>query len=97
MTLKLRISAKAQRDLEEIWTYSVSSWDEGQTVAYVGQVRAALDLLLANPGLARSADDVRPGLRKFTVGSHVLYIRLDRTSLRLVRILHGRMDPRRHL
>ncbi len=97
MTLKLRISAKAQRDLEDIWTYSVSAFGESQTVAYVGQVRAALDLLLTNPRLARSADDVRPALRKFTVGSHVLYVRFDRTSLRLVRILHGRMDPRRHL
>jgi len=97
MTLRLRISVKAQRDLEEIWIYSVSTFGEDQTVAYVSQVRAALSLLLANPGLARSADDVRPGLRKFPVGSHVLYVRLDQTSLRLVRILHGRMDPRRHL
>ncbi|MBX3573964.1 MAG: type II toxin-antitoxin system RelE/ParE family toxin [Mesorhizobium sp.] len=97
MTLTLRISAQAQRDLEEIWAYSVENWGEDQAVQYVAQVRAALELLRTNPGLARPAEDVRPGLRKFTVGSHVLYVRLGDRFLRLVRVLHGRMDAGRHL
>jgi plasmid stabilization system protein ParE len=36
-------------------------------------------------------------LRKFTVGSHILYVRVGDNFLRIVRILHGSMDPRRHL
>jgi toxin ParE1/3/4 len=97
MTLPLRISAQAQRDLEQIWAYSVANWGEEQAVQYVAQVRAALELLRTNPGLARSAEDIRPGLRKFTVGSHVLYVRLGDRFVRLVRVLHGRMDAGRHL
>lgn len=97
MTLPLRISAQAQRDLEQIWAYSVENWGEDQAVQYVAQVRAALELLRTNPGLARPAEDVRSGLRKFTVGSHVLYVRLGDRFLRLVRVLHGRMDAGRHL
>ncbi|MFH1796912.1 MAG: type II toxin-antitoxin system RelE/ParE family toxin [Pseudomonadota bacterium] len=97
MTLSLRISAQAQRDLEHIWAYTVENWGEEQAVQYVAQVRAALELLRTNPGLARPAEDVRPGLRKFTVGSHVLYVRLGDRFLRLVRVLHGRMDAGRHL
>lgn len=97
MTLTLRISAQAQRDLEEIWAYSVENWGEDQAVPYVAQVRAALELLRTNPGLARPAEDVRPGLRKFTVGSHVLCVRLGDRFLRLVRVLYGRMDAGRHL
>ena len=97
MTLSLRISAQAQRDLVQIWAYSVENWGEEQAVQYVAQVRAALELLRTNPGLSRSSEDVRPGLRKFTVGSHVLYVRVGDTFLRLVRILHGRMDASRHL
>ncbi|MCO5162990.1 MAG: type II toxin-antitoxin system RelE/ParE family toxin [Mesorhizobium sp.] len=97
MTLPLRISAQAQRDLEQIWAYSAENWGEDQAVQYVAQVRAALELLRTNPGLARPAEDVRPGLRKFTVGSHVLYVRLGDRFLRLVRVLHGRMDAGRHL
>lgn len=91
MTLSLRISAQAERDLEQIWVYSVESWGEEQAVQYVGHVRAALELLRTNPGL------VRPRLRKFTVGSHTLYVRLGDRFLRLVRILHGRMDAGRHV
>ena len=97
MTLSLRISAQAQRDLEHIWAYTVENWGEEQAVQYVAQVRAALELLRTNPGLARAAEDVRPGLRKFTVGSHVLYVRLGDGFLRLVRVLHGRIDAGRHL
>ena len=97
MTLPLRISAQAQRDLEQIWAYSVENWGEEQAVQYVAQVRAALELLRTNPGLARPAEDVRPGLRKFTVGSHVLCVRLGDRFLRLVRVLYGRMDAGRHL
>lgn len=97
MTLSLRISAQAER----IWSRSgpipSRTGGEEQAVQYVGQVRAALELLRTNPGLARPAEDVRPGLRKFTVGSHVLYVRLGDRFLRLVRILHGRMDAGRHI
>lgn len=97
MTLSLRISAKAERDLEQIWVHTVETWGEDQAVRYVAQVRSAIDLLRSNPGLARIADDVRPGLRKFTVGSHVLYVRVGEGFLRLVRVLHARMDAARHL
>lgn len=97
MTLSLRISARAARDLEQIWVHTVETWGEDQAVRYVAQVRGAIDLLRVNPGLARTADDVRPGLRKFTVGSHVLYVRVGDGFLRLVRVLHGRMDASRHL
>ena len=97
MTLKLRISTKAQRDLEEIWRYTLESWNGAQAELYVGQVRAALELLFINPGLSRTADEIRPGLRKYTVGSHILFVRVETSSIRLVRVLHGKMDARRHL
>jgi toxin ParE1/3/4 len=97
VTLRLRVSAKAQCDLEEIWRYTLETWSEDQADLYVGQVRAAMELLTRNPGLSRAADDIRPGLRKYTVGSHILFVRLDTSSIRLVRVLHGRMDARRHL
>lgn len=97
MSLSLRISSKAARDLEHIWVHSVENWGEEQAERYTLQIKVAFDLLRANAGLARSAEDVRPGLRKFTVGSHVLYMRVGDTFLRVVRILHGRMDASRHL
>jgi toxin ParE1/3/4 len=95
--LKIRISARAQRDLEDIWRYTRDHWNEDQAALYVGQVHAALSLLSANPGLSRTADDIRAGLRRYAVGSHVLFVRVDASSIRLVRVLHGRMDTVRHL
>jgi toxin ParE1/3/4 len=42
-------------------------------------------------------DDLRPGYRKYLVGSHVLFYRVTNTDVVVVRILHQRMDVERHL
>lgn len=47
------------------------------------------------PGRLRDASDVRPGLMKLAVGSYMALLRLDVNELRVIRILHGRVDPER--
>lgn len=34
---------------------------------------------------------------KYVAGSHVLYFHIESTSIDVVRILHGSMDPKLHL
>ncbi len=57
----------------------------------------SLEVVDANPGLARLASMGEPGLRKYVAGSHVLYFHIESTSIDVVRILHGSMDPKLHL
>lgn len=57
----------------------------------------SLEVVDANPGLARLAGMGEPGLRKYVAGSHVLYFHIESTSIDVVRILHGSMDPKLHL
>jgi toxin ParE1/3/4 len=52
--------------------------------------------LAADPRLGRTCDEVRPGYRKYPVGSHVVFYRIARGGIDVARILHQRMDFERH-
>lgn len=87
------LSPAARSDLENIWNYTARTWGDGQAEIYVLSIRAALDGLAEGKLLARSAEDIRPGYRKYAVGSHFLFFRLtDAGVIDVIRILHQRMD-----
>jgi len=50
-----------------------------------------------NPSLGRECAEVRPDYRKYPSGSHVLFYRLTDDGIDVVRILHERMDYKRHI
>ena len=49
------------------------------------------------PSLGRACDDIRTGYRRYAEGSHTIFYREAGGGIEIVRILHGRMDPDRHL
>jgi len=56
--------------------------------------------LLAQPELGRFRPEVKPGLRSWAVerfGNWIIFYRVDKESLRLVRVLHGARDLPRAL
>jgi toxin ParE1/3/4 len=97
MIAQIHFSQRALRDLEEIWQYSFDNWGEAQADTYIGAIHDTLNLLAGNTVIARSAGDVRPGLWRYPAGSHLIYFRLSRGMIRVVRVLHSRMDAVRHI
>jgi toxin ParE1/3/4 len=94
---QIRLRPRARQDIEQIWSYSLENFGEQRATDYVQAIRATLALLRQHPGLARKAEGGRPGLMKYRVGSHVLYLHVTGQSIDVVRILHGRIDFPRHL
>jgi len=92
-----RFSHRAEADLFDIGAYTVRTWDETQAERYLGQLEACCQRLADNPELGRSCDDVRPGLRRMEVGKHVVFYRREPGGILVVRILHERMLPERHV
>lgn len=46
----------------------------------------------------RRRDEIRLGYRRYASGSHlVLYVSRDGAGVDIIRILHQRMDPTRHM
>ena len=91
------LSSAAQADLEGIWDYTVRRWGEAQAEDYTRNIQAACEALGNGVLVSRSAEEVRAGYRKVTVGSHVMFFRMQSDVVEIIRILHQSMDVERHL
>jgi toxin ParE1/3/4 len=92
------LSPRARRDLSDIWDYSAEQWSAGQADGYVRLIAGACEGLASGRITGRSADTVRAGYFRHSVGSHVLfYLARRRGGIEIMRILHRRMDIERHL
>jgi plasmid stabilization system protein ParE len=49
------------------------------------------------PGLGRKAFHLRPKLLRFEHENHTIFYLRRKSAILVIRILHGRMDPERHL
>ena len=92
-----RLTPAAQRDLSSIWDYTTERWDEQQAETYVREIRSAIERIAEQPERGRAVDDVRTGYRRYAIGSHLIFFLARTDRVDVIRILHQRMDPTRHL
>lgn len=94
---RYRLTPAAQQDLSEIWEFTRERWDVSQAETYIGEIRAAIERVAGDPARGRGCDEIRRNYRRYAIGSHlVFYVETDHT-VDVIRILHQRMDPSRHL
>ena len=92
-----RLTPAAQRDLSSIWDFTQERWDENQAEIYISEIGAAIERIAAAPGRGRACDEIREGYRRYSIGSHLVFY-VERTDgVDVIRVLHQRMDPSRHL
>jgi toxin ParE1/3/4 len=94
---RFRLRRAAEEDLLDIATYTVERWGEDQAREYIGQLDRPFRELAANPEHGKPANDVRPGYLRQHLGRHMIYYRRMGGGIEIVRILHDRMSPKRHL
>lgn len=87
----------AETDLVHIWRYSSDRWDAVQADKYLDEIDSGIHLLADNPELGVKRDYVRKGYRVLFIGSHAVYYTVTPSIIHVVRVLHGQMDPSRHL
>lgn len=86
------LSPEADTDLEDIFDYTESEYGLEQAVSYLTGFDEVFEGLLDNPKLGRKRWDIRPGLRSIGKGSHLIFYRILKDRIRIVRILHGGCD-----
>jgi len=91
-----RLSPLAEADLEDIWLYTARHWSKAQADAYHNRLVTAFEGLAAGTKQGRPTD-VLPDIQKYLCGAHVVYFLKDANHLDVIRILHQRQDPERHL
>jgi toxin ParE1/3/4 len=88
------LSPRAQADLEEIWNFTAERWGEDQAARYVLDIRAAIEAVVRDPRRGRACDHIRAGYRKYPAGSHMLFFRVVREGIDVVRISSGTSSGR---
>ncbi len=95
---KVILSPKAKVDLSQVWDYTCAEWGAGQAEKYIRELWAAIEELSRDFTKSVDIGDVRKDYRKVKSGSHVIFFKVTQVGvLKVVRILHHKMDFDRHL
>jgi toxin ParE1/3/4 len=94
---KLYLTPAALRDMENIWQYTAERWGLAQAERYTDRLTNCFETLAQSPLSGTSCSHIRPGYRRQSVESHVVYYRAEPEAVTVVRILHERMDAPRHI
>ena len=86
------ISKKAVSDLEEIWIYTVEKWSVDQADRYYKLIVDEIHFICKNNNAGKSMEHVRKGYRASKVKSHLIFYRIQNSTIEVIRILHERMD-----
>lgn len=81
----------ARRDLDEFWSY-VAERDPDAADRLVDRLKHATHLLADRPLAGVDAAALRPGLRKWTVGSYLILYMVGAGRIEVVRVVHGARD-----
>lgn len=93
--MRLEFSSGSAADLEEIWDYSARNWGSAKAVEYLDGIADCAEALARGDLSGTAEDQMKPGLRRQVVQSHVIWFRVSKDGLFVVRVLHGSRDAGR--
>ena len=95
---KYRISEQAIKDLNGIWTYTFHNWSKIQADRYYDLIIGEIEFIADNFMVGKSAQQTRKNYRYSKIKSHLIFYRKEEDEIvEIVRILHQRMDIKKHL
>lgn len=94
---RIELTTDAERDLITIYLYGVERFGVVQADRYMQLLSQKMEIAAENPSFGVDYAFVREGLRRYESISHAIYFRVTSTGILVLRILHGKMDPGRHL
>ena len=93
----LVISARAEGDLRKIWRWSYEQFGEAQANRYLDELGDGLHECGAEPGGGKPRSAVRPDYWSRRVRKHIVFYTFTDDQVLIQRVLHGSMDPPRHM
>lgn len=86
------LSQEADDDLEEIFDYTLDQFGAEQAIRYLSGFETIFENLCFHPATGRKRDEIRKGLRSISHISHVVFYRILKDRIRIVRVLHSGRD-----
>ena len=94
---KLVIAPAAKTDLKDIYQYGLRHWGQAQSNRYLEKLKEHFWSLTAQPLMGVERSELLPGVRSLAIESHTLFYNVTADTVEVIRILHGRQAPQRHL
>ncbi len=92
MQLPYELSSEADKDLEDIFDYTAAQFGVMQAISYVSSFEDVFIAIGHNPKIGRGRDEIKKGLRSLVKDAHIVFYRISKDSIRIVRILHCSRD-----
>ncbi len=93
-----RISQQAIDDLNDIWVYTFNKWSKKQADRYYDLIMEEIEFIADNYLVGKSAEHTRKNYRVTKIKSHLIFYRKIKNEIaEIVRILHQRMDIKKHM
>ncbi|MBM3748413.1 MAG: type II toxin-antitoxin system RelE/ParE family toxin [Acidobacteria bacterium] len=89
---RIRLSREARADLDEIWLYVARASGLATADSVIDAITDRFLLIARMPLAGRRRDELRPGVRSFPVGEHVIYYSRRESAIAILRVLHGARD-----
>jgi toxin ParE1/3/4 len=91
------ISKLAAIDLENIYVYTSTQFGMKQAESYHSELTKHFELLTTTPLLGKDTSAIANGYRRSSHKSHNIYYKLLQNHVFIVRILHNKQDPIKHI
>ncbi|MEE9364945.1 MAG: type II toxin-antitoxin system RelE/ParE family toxin [Cellulophaga sp.] len=89
---KFILSKKADDDIEELFDDGVYKFGKAQSIKYLEELNLMFIFLSENPEVGKTRDEIKIKLVSFPYSSHIIFYRIFKTHIRIVRILYGGKD-----
>ncbi len=94
---QLVIAPAAKIDLKDIYQYGLRQWGQTQSDNYLKNIKDRFWSLTEQPLMGSERTELLPGARSLPIESHTVFYRVTSDTVEIIRILHDRQDPQRHL
>ncbi len=96
-TYQLFISPAAKENLKDIYQFGLRQWGKAQLDNYLAAIKDQFWTLTEQPLMSVERPELLPDTRSLPIQSHTLFYRVLANRVEIIRVLHGRQDPKRHL
>jgi toxin ParE1/3/4 len=94
---QLIIAPAAKTDLKDVYQYGLRQRGKTQSESYLESIKEQLWTLTEQPLIGVDRSELLLGSRSLPIESHTLFYRVTSDTVEIIRVLHGRQDPQRHL
>ena len=92
---RLIIAATARKDVRGLLLYTLQQWGATQRTHYKSEIDGALELITDHPFIGTRRNELGAEVRSRKIGQkgqHIIYYRVDPAAVRVLRVMHVKMD-----